>query len=162
MDHAHVGDLEQTELKGGPCDRRDVSGAIGATDFVLRYYELAPGEGFSGGFHTHTDQEEAFYVLEGTATFDTEDGEAAVTVGAGEAVRFAPGEFQHGYNDSGDRVRALAFGAPPGMDGTVGCFVCAACGEEAKHDVNHHPDAGVHTSECRECGNTVETDAEYD
>jgi len=161
MEHVDVDDLGQA-LKGGPCDRRNVSGALDATDFVLMYYELAPGEAFSGGFHTHTDQEEAFFVLEGEATFDTEDGEAAVTVGTGEALRFAPGEFQHGYNDSDERVRALAFGAPPGMEGTVGYGVCPGCGEETKQDVDHDPEAGIHISECRECGNTIEIDAEYE
>jgi len=51
-----------------------------------------------------------FYVLSGTATFETEAGE--VTVDAGEAIRFVPGEFQQGSNRGDERVVALAPGAP--------------------------------------------------
>ncbi|MEF8900824.1 MAG: cupin domain-containing protein [Halovenus sp.] len=44
-----------------------------ATDHVnVNYFELAPGETFAFGYHRHPEQEEVFYVLEGTATFETE------------------------------------------------------------------------------------------
>ena len=59
---------------------------------------------------------EPVYLLEGTATFQTEDG--TVEVGADEAVRFAPWEYQEGKNESDDRVRALAMGAPKEMGET--------------------------------------------
>jgi arylsulfatase A-like enzyme len=48
-----------------------------------------------------------FLVLRGTATFEVllPDREArVVTLEAGEAVRFAPGEFQSGHNDGEDRA----------------------------------------------------------
>lgn len=159
MEHVTVDDVDQATLSG-PTDRRALDEALGATDLAMKYYELEPGEVFSGGYHTHHDQEEIFYILEGTATFDTEDGEAAVTVEAGEALRFAPGEFQHGYNadDAEERVRALALGAPPGMDDTVSVFACPACEEEAKHDVSLDQEAGVTVTECRTCGNTIRTE----
>ena len=157
MEKVDLDDVSQAPLSGA-ADRRDVSAALGATDVAVIYYELEPGEAFSGGFHAHLDQEELFLVLEGRATWDTEAGEAAVTVGAGEAVRFAPGEFQHGYNDSGDVVRALALGAPPGMDETVARFRCPACGERGDHDVDLDEERGITITECRACGNEIRTD----
>jgi len=157
MEQVDLSSAEQAALSGA-ADRRDVSAALGATDVAVMYYELEPGEAFSGGFHAHLDQEELFVVLEGEATWDTEAGEAAVTVGAGEAVRFAPGEFQHGYNDADEPLRALAIGAPPGMDETVARFTCPACGERGDHDVDIDEQRGVTVTECRACGNEIRTD----
>lgn len=83
---------------------------LGTTHVALNRYRIAAGSGFPGGLHAHLDQEEVFVVLEGTATFETLAGE--VVVDAGEAVRFAPGEFQSGYNAGGDDLVVLALGAP--------------------------------------------------
>ncbi|NIS29911.1 MAG: cupin domain-containing protein, partial [Actinobacteria bacterium] len=47
---------------------RPLSGPLGTTDVALNYFELAPGETFGFDYHRHRDQEEVFYVLEGTAT----------------------------------------------------------------------------------------------
>ncbi len=93
--------------------RRPVSRALATTNFAMNYFELEPGESFSGGLHTHYDQEEVFYVQEGTATFDTEEGQ--VSVDAAEVIRFDPGEFRTGYNASDERVVAFALGAPGGI-----------------------------------------------
>lgn len=61
------------------------------------YYELEPGDSCSGGLHRYHDQKEVFDVLSGTATFDTRETVEAqtqtVTLTAGEALRFAPGEY---------------------------------------------------------------------
>lgn len=157
MERVELEEVDRAALSGD-ADRRDVSAALGATDVAVMYYELERGEAFSGGFHTHLDQEEVFVVLKGEATWDTEDGEAAFTVGAGEAVRFAPGEFQHGYNASEGPVRALTLGAPPGMAETVSRFRCPACGEYGEHDVALDEERGVTVTECRACGNEIRTD----
>ncbi len=45
-------------------------------------------------------------VQSGTATFESADGD--VRVGAGEAIRFAPGEWQRGHNEGDERVGACA------------------------------------------------------
>jgi uncharacterized cupin superfamily protein len=120
-------------------------------DMALNYYELEPGESFSGGLHTHMDQEELFYVMDGTATFETEEG--AVEVGDDEAIRFAPGEYQEGKNESDERVRALAMGAPQGMGETRAKFPCRECGADY-----HVTDVGAEevTLTCPDCGNVVE------
>lgn len=157
MEKVKIDEVEQAVLSG-PTDRRALSNALGATDVAIMYYELEPGEVFSGGYHTHYDQEEIFIVLEGTATWDTEDGEAAITLEAGEALRFGRGEFQHGYNDSQDTVRALAIGAPPGMDEAAAIFECPACGGQTTHDVDLDEEHGVTVTECQECGNRIRTE----
>lgn len=118
----------------GPADvKRPVGRSLGLADAALNYYELAPGESFAFGYHRHADQEEVFYVLEGEATFETgdpENGGETVTVGAGELVRFAPGEWQQGWNRGDERVRALALGAPADSDETTMLRECADCGEQ--------------------------------
>mgnify|MGYP002760945132 FL=1 len=45
--------------------RRPVSDALDTEHFAMNYFELEPGEAFSGGLHTHHDQEEVFYVQSG-------------------------------------------------------------------------------------------------
>ena len=97
--------------------RRPVSDALGTDHFAMNYFELEPGESFSGGLHAHHDQEEVFYVQSGEATFDIADqpdssATESVTVGADEVIRFFPGSSRRGNNDPDDDVAGFAFGAP--------------------------------------------------
>lgn len=117
----------------------------------MNYYELESGESFSGGLHTHTDQEEIFYVVEGTATFQTEDD--VHEVGPNEVVRFAPGEYQEGRNEGEERVRAMAIGAPQDMGETRALFPCSECG--AEYHETEVDDDGV-TLTCPDCENVIE------
>ncbi|WP_226479082.1 cupin domain-containing protein [Natrinema amylolyticum] len=133
--------------------RRPISDALGFSDFAMNYFELESGESFSGGMHTHHDQEEVFYVQEGTATFDTEEGE--VTVDEGEVIRFEPGDFQHGYNDTDERVVGFAFGAPKSKhdwDQIESLVYCQDCEEELGHGLEFTDD-GAFRLTCTECGN---------
>ena len=150
--------IDDVEIEISPMEthsiRRPISKALGFSDFAMNYFELEPGESFSGGFHTHHDQEEVFYVEDGVATFDTEDGE--VTVEAGDVIRFAPGEFQHGYNDSDDRVRGFAFGAPGAKhnwEDIESLVYCRECEEELGHGLEL-TDNGTFRMICTECGNS--------
>lgn len=154
MERVHADDAAPAALGGTP-SRRDVSRALGATDVVVMYYQLDPGEPFSAGYHAHHTQEEAFYVLEGRALFDTERG--TVAVAADEVIRFEPGEFQQGYADPDcpAGVVALALGAPPGMDDTVIVHDCEPCGERTPHDVELDEAAGWERMFCRACDNRV-------
>lgn len=45
--------------------RKPGSRAIDAMDFAVVYFELEPDESFSGDLHTHHEQAELFYVMEG-------------------------------------------------------------------------------------------------
>jgi uncharacterized cupin superfamily protein len=135
-------------------DRRVLTDALNTSDLAVVHYTLEPGERFSGTLHTHMDQEEVFVVLAGEATFETEHG--TVTVGEDEAIRFAPGEFQTGYNDSDERVVALALGGPRDSEDVrishiagYGDVSCSECG----HD-HMQVDPTTEASElvCPECG----------
>ena len=120
---------------------------LALADMALNYYELEPGDSFSGGLHTHMNQEEVFLVVEGTATFQTKDD--TVTVGPNEVVRFAPGEYQEGKNESDERVRAVAMGAPQEAGETRAGVPCGECG--ADYHVAEVGADGVSLT-CPDCG----------
>ena len=58
-------------MEGDDNNRRELPGPLDTTDLVINYYALALGETLSDGLRTHLDRGEAFYILEGTATFET-------------------------------------------------------------------------------------------
>ncbi|KTG09969.1 cupin [Haloprofundus marisrubri] len=132
MEKVDIDDVRPMSLDG-ELDRRPLTDLLGATDVALNYYGVDPGEAFTSGLHAHLDQEELFYVLEGTATFETKsdpNGETeTVEVAENEAIRFAPGEFQQGRNESDERVAALALGAPKESTEIRVPNTCPACGD---------------------------------
>ncbi|MGA9399903.1 cupin domain-containing protein [Haladaptatus sp.] len=130
--------------------RRPVSKALGTEDMAINYYELAPGDSFAFGYHAHDDQEEVFYIQSGTATFETEDGD--VVVGAGEAIRFARGEFQRGVNEGDDRVVALALGAPRDTENVEMYRDCPECGEQTQNEIEMVDDKEALVTICSDCG----------
>jgi uncharacterized cupin superfamily protein len=121
--------IDDLELTSNPpaAVQRNLTRPLGTEDVALNYYELAPGDSFAYAYHNHEIQEELFYVIEGTATFETDAGDVAV--GPGEVVRFPPGEYQRGTNRGEERVVALALGAPLDygeMDKRRDCPDCGA------------------------------------
>ena len=148
------------EPSEGDADRRGLSDPLGTTDVAINLYRVKPGER-GAGLHAHGDQEEAFVVLQGEATFETLEGEALV--GQGDAIRFEPGEFHSGLVARESLVVALAVGAPrdsqdlriplscpecghgyrrPGVaeDGATPVLVCPECSDET-------------AATCPKCGN---------
>lgn len=141
------------EIKGwmGPAEeKKSLTKALGLEDVALNYYVLEPGDSFAFGYHRHTDQEEVFVVLEGTASFETEEGE--VVVEEGEAVRFAPGEYQMGVNQGEVRVMALAVGAPQDMGDTEILRECEDCGDRTPQSVERSEDGDALVTVCEDCG----------
>lgn len=126
MHKVTIGELENEPRP--PSVRKHATEPLGLDDFALNYFELDPGESISGGLHTHMNQEEAFYIIEGTATFETRDD--TVEVGEDEIIRFAAGEYQEGRNESDDRVRVIALGAPQSMGETRSALECRDCGHD--------------------------------
>ncbi|TYL38691.1 cupin [Natronococcus pandeyae] len=167
--------IDDVDVERNPMDvhsvRRPVSQALGFTDFAMNYFELEPGESFSGGLHTHHDQEEVFYVQEGVATFEVRESRSEsddsrsdggsdeseeVVVRAGEVIRFAPGDFQMGYNDSEEHVVGFAFGAPDAKhdwDQIESLVYCRDCADETGHGLELTAD-GAFRMTCTECGNS--------
>jgi len=125
---------------------------LGLSDVAINYYELEPGDSFAFAYHNHAVQEELFYVLEGTATFETDDGELVVE--AGQVVRFDRGEFQRGWNRGDEDVVALAIGAPLEYGRQVKLRDCGACGERTDTDLEHEREDGeaVVVAYCKQCG----------
>ncbi|WP_123536628.1 cupin domain-containing protein [Halosimplex salinum] len=144
-------DREDPERRMGPAaDKRALAAALDTEELALNYYELEPGDSFGFGYHRHPEQEEVFYVIEGTATFETEEGDVAVS--AGEAVRFAPGEWQLGRNAGEDRVVALAIGAPRDAPGTEMLREYPDCGGRTENTVEMADDRDALLTRCLDCG----------
>lgn len=145
MEHVRIDAVE--DWMGPASIKRPLGRALGTTEMAINYYELAPGESFAFGYHRHTEQEEVFYIQSGTVTFETEAGEVAV--GTGEAIRFAPGEFQQGTNHSDERVVAVALGGPAESGETEIRRDCPDCGERTPQRIEPVDDA-LHTL-CENC-----------
>ena len=146
MEKVSIGDVEPNAF-GSDIDRRGLSDPLETTDFALNRYRLDPGERFSGGMHAHMDQEEVFVIVEGEATFETMDGE--VTVGEAEVIRFAPGEFQSGKNDSDGEVLAFAMGAPRDSEDVRLPQNCPECGHDNMRAI---PGDDGFDLQCPDCG----------
>ncbi len=136
--------------------RRPVSDELGTEHFAMNYFELEPGDSFSGGLHTHYDQEEVFYIEDGTAIFEVGKEREEVTVKAGEVIRFEPGEYQTGYaaDEDDNRVVGWALGAPGSThdwDELESIIPCQECGEEQPHGTTINDD-GRFEFTCTECG----------
>ncbi|WP_424001350.1 cupin domain-containing protein [Haloarcula salina] len=143
--------IDAVESRMGPASvKRALTGPLDADGVALNHYELEPGERFGFGYHRHPNQAEVFVVQAGTATFETEDGD--VRVEAGEAIRFAPGEWQLGRNDGDERVVALAIGVPREMSDTEMLRRCEACGGRTHNRVEMADDREALLTRCTECG----------
>lgn len=105
--------------------KHPIGDELGTTALMINHYRIQPGEGLPGGVHAHEQQEEVFVVRAGTATFETLDG--PVVVGAGEAIRFGPGEFQSGENRGSTTLDVLAIGAPKESGRPLFPFDCPEC-----------------------------------
>lgn len=150
MEHVSLDAVDPSDMGGEGVDLRRLTEALGTEDLAINRYELAPGEVFSGGLHAHLDQEEIFYIVRGTATFEMPD--QTVTVGPEEAIRFAPGEYQQGRNEGNEPVVALALGAPRDSSEIRVPGTCPACdheGLEPQFDEER-------TLRCPACGRTIE------
>ena len=140
--------------------RKPVSDALGTEHVAMNYFELAPGDSFSGGLHRHNDQEEVFYVESGTAEFEVGRERETVTVGAGELVRFEPGEFQQGYNpsDADEDVVGWALGAPGARhdwSDLESLVYCRECDTERPHGTTLTQEGRFRLT-CTECENAFE------
>lgn len=134
---------------------RPLTDRLGLTDVAVNYYELESGDSFAFAYHNHEIQEEAFYILTGTATFETEDG--PVEVEAGEVIRFGRGEFQRGWNRGDERVTALALGAPLDYGDQQTLRHCPDCDEQTDNRLEGGEDGESVVAICTECGTKTGT-----
>jgi uncharacterized cupin superfamily protein len=148
MEKATIDDLDN--WMGPASVKRPLGKALGTEHMGMRFYELEPGESTAFGYHAHENQEEVFYVVDGTLTFETEEGD--VTVREGEAVRFAPGEFQQSRNDTDGRVRTLGIGAPADSGELTLLRECPECDERTDQDIDSVDGGAVLVTRCVDCG----------
>lgn len=114
----HVVDPEDLDrAPDRPSDMRYVSEAASLSNLGLREYRVEPGEDIPlVGLHYHDQQEEAFYVVEGTLAVETPDED--YTVEAGQFFVAEPESPHRAHVPSGaEPVRAIGIGAPPVSDG---------------------------------------------
>jgi len=148
MEHVSVDDLDN-EIQPAAV-MKHLTEPLGLTDVAANYYELEPGDSFAYAYHSHEVQEEVFFVVAGTATFETEGG--PVEVGPREAVRFGRGEFQRGWNRGDERVVALALGAPLDYGEQPKLRDCGACGEVTESELARADDEEAVVARCAVCG----------
>ena len=156
MNRVAMDELESGPTAGTAAVHR-VSEALGCEHVAINHYAVAPGERISG-LHAHGDQEECFVVLEGTATIETLDGD--VELASGEAIRFAPGEYQSVTNDDTRELVVLAIGAPSESDEVRIPLACPDCGHDFREPAMLDsgpalvcPDCGSETpATCPACG----------
>ncbi|GAA0260250.1 cupin domain-containing protein [Haladaptatus pallidirubidus] len=107
-------DLDQWDNR--PTDVRSLSVAAGYdyqnSKLGLRVYELAPGEQSGLSYHSHDEQVEAFYVLDGTLHVETPD--ETYVVESDHVLFVDPGSPQRAFNPetAETATRILAIGAP--------------------------------------------------
>ncbi|WP_302080905.1 cupin domain-containing protein [Salinibaculum rarum] len=109
----HVVDPESiSPTEDHPCDRRSLTEAVDLSALSAAVYDIAPGEQLPQTYHYHDQREELFYVLDGTLTVETPDGEQ--TVSAGHVFVAEPKSPHRPYNpsDADQPVRVFGVGAP--------------------------------------------------
>jgi quercetin dioxygenase-like cupin family protein len=104
---------EAEQIPDRPCALRRLSGPAGLENVAINRFGADPGEQLPLAYHYHDEQEEAFYVLEGTLFVETPEETYEVSEGCLFAVD--PESPQRAYNpdDAEAYVEVLAIGAPP-------------------------------------------------
>ena len=100
---------------------------------------VPPGRGAPA--HTHTREDEVFYVLSGEVLFEVEGAAAPLRLGAG-AFLFGPRDIRHGYrNVRKITAHLLVFAMPGGgLDRMFSAF------DEAGKHAGHRPDIATVTA----------------
>ena len=114
--HGHPGSISRVII--GPGARRpDRPSALNSERLVIHTNEYEPG-GFSGDGHAHSDQEQAFYILEGQ--MEVEVGDETYQLSSGDCV-ILPRDVFHKHRNTGDKPLKFLFlcamlgdGPPPG------------------------------------------------
>jgi mannose-6-phosphate isomerase-like protein (cupin superfamily) len=109
----HVVDPDElAATEDHPCDRRSITDAADLSTLAAAVYTVAPGEQLPQTYHYHEQREELFYVLSGTLTVETPEGE--FTVEQDSVFVAEPESPIRPYNsaDATSDVRVLGIGAP--------------------------------------------------
>jgi uncharacterized cupin superfamily protein len=151
-----VGPSDEAVPPGAEADSvggvRILSDGLDTDSVSINQYELNPGESSTVSIHRHWVQEELFYIVSGTVTFESQSAEMAAE--AGEIVRIPPGTFQLGTNEGDDQATALAIGAPQEYEEETEWLVdCEVCGDRTINVYGEAEADGEYRFECIDCGN---------
>ncbi len=120
LEAAPVTDLSEIDAIPPDLDVRPVGDLLGLERMRATVWYFEPGEEVS--YHAHAEQEELYYVLEGTFSLKLGRSGETERVEAGPGTLWAAGpEVGHGHRYVGDdRGVVLSIGAPavedPGLD----------------------------------------------
>ena len=108
--HLNLRDVENQAPRFGMegIEARFARGPLELEQSGIGYYKLVPGFRFPFG-HTHTEQEEVYVVVSGSARMKVED--EVVELRTLDALRVAPGVMR-AFEAGPDGAEIVAFGAP--------------------------------------------------
>jgi quercetin dioxygenase-like cupin family protein len=112
MGYEVVDSRDVSPAKGRPCELRRLTAGTELSTLAVNRYRAEPGEQIPLKYHSHDEQEEAFYVLSGTVVVETPDGEYTVESGSLFAVTPESPHRAHNPADADAAVEVLAMGAP--------------------------------------------------
>ncbi len=119
-------DVEERERRGGGASSRNLAGALGSENMVLRVWRYPPGNQMA--YHRHGEQEEIYQLISGGPQEVFVEGEM-VTVEDGDWLRFHKDVARRIQNNSDREAVWLAVGAPPGPGITDGIRIDPETGE---------------------------------
>ena len=102
--HGHPGSISRV-IMGPGASRDDRPDALDTERLVIHTNEYEPG-GLSGDGHAHSDQEQAFYILEGD--IEVEVGDETYRLGPGDCV-LLPRNVFHRHRNIGDKPLKFLF-----------------------------------------------------
>jgi len=117
MGYDVVDSRAKSPAEGRPCELRRLTADTDLSNLAVNRYRAEPGEQIPLKYHYHDAQEEAFYVLSGTLTVETPDGDH--TVESGSLFTATPGSPHRAHNPAAatEPVEVIAVGAPTGEGG---------------------------------------------
>jgi quercetin dioxygenase-like cupin family protein len=99
--------------------------------------EFAPKRGLEPPPHTHTHEDEAYYVLDGELTFTVGDQELRATAGS---FVFLPRGVQHAWRIHNEEARLLMMFAPSGLENFFKALADPVVGEDLHNAPQTRPD----------------------
>ena len=112
MDYHVLDPADLAPSEDFPCGRRSLTEAVDLATVAAAVYDLEPGEQLSRFYHYHELREELFYVISGSITVETPEGEYEVSTSSVFLAK--PNSPHRPYNpDSADEpARVFGVGAP--------------------------------------------------
>ena len=143
MGRVNEADLDWTETRNEETHfrRKKLAAAADGDALGASLYELPP-EASSWPYHYHTANAEAIYILDGTGTLRTPDGETQVEPGAYCAFPASADGAHRLHNDGDDPLRYLAVSTMQDPDltvypdsGKIGVYAGSPPGGEGDRDI---------------------------